>query len=109
MTDSLEVSVAVINKQLEMITAEMKEAREARKANYAAQEKQNETLIRIEHRLEKVETWVTASSPTLMEFNALKMKVIGAGILGRALWITGGILIGVAAYATGLIQKFMGH
>jgi len=105
----MDVSIAVMQEQLRSIAAGMNEAREARKAQYLQSEKQSETLMKIEHRLEKVETFVAGASPTLAEFNALKLKAQGAGTLGRWLWILAGASIGAVATVAGYFQKLWGH
>ncbi len=107
---NIEASVAVIQEQLSNIAADMKEAREARKAQYGQAEQQNITLLKIEHRLEKVESFVAGASPTLLEFNALKLKAQGAGAFGKFLWLLAGVTISAAAAVVTYYQKFFtGH
>lgn len=103
---AIEVSVAVIQEQLRQITADNAEARAARKAQYEQNERQSETLLKIEHRLEKVEVWITSSDPTITEFRTLKLQAQGAGKLGRFLWVLAGATIGAAATLVGYWQRW---
>lgn len=109
LTDDVDIRVAmgVMQEQMKTLIEDGKEARHARKNMYMSQEKRDEMLIRIEHRLEKVETFITGASPTLAEFNALKLKAQGAGILGGWLWAIAGVSIGVAATLSGVIGRIM--
>lgn len=110
MTDGnndIPVAIAVIQEQLRSLIKDSEEARHARKNTYMAQEKRDEMLIRIEHRLEKVEAFITGASPTLMEFNALKLKAQGAGVVGRWLWTLAGVTIGIVASLTGVVTHII--
>lgn len=107
-TPSLEASVAVIQEKLQTITEDMREARLARKAQYEQNERQNETLMKIDHRLEKVEMWISSSDPTIQEYRTLKLQVQGAGRVGRFLWSLAGATIGAAAAAVAYWQKWFG-
>lgn len=104
--ESIEVSVAVIQEQLRQIAADNAEARVARKAQYEQNERQSETMIRIEHRLEKLEVWATASDPTIKDVQTMQLKAQGAGWLGRWLWILAGASIGAAASMVGFWQRW---
>lgn len=109
MTDqSLEASVAVINEQLRNITEDMHEARHARKAQYEQNERQSQTLLKIDHRLEKVELWITSSDPTIQDVRNMKLQAQGAGRLGRFLWVIAGATIGAAATIVGFWNKWFG-
>lgn len=106
---NIEASVAVINEQLRRISEDNAEARQARKAQYEQNERQSETLLKIEHRLEKVETWMTNSEPSIKEFRDLRMKAQGAGWLGRWLWLLAGASIGAVAYMVSFYRNWTGH
>lgn len=101
----LKIDVGVMKEQLRAITEDMKEARHARRNAYIAQEKRDELLFKIDHRLEKVETFMAGASPTLNDFNALKLKAEGAGTLGKFIWIGAGMLIGLVASLSGMLSK----
>lgn len=101
----IRIAMGVMQEQMKTLIEDSKEARHARKNMYVSQEKRDEMLIRIEHRLEKVETFILGASPTLAEFNALKLKAQGAGAMGRIVWIAAGALIGALAGLSGWIGK----
>lgn len=105
---SLETSVAVINEKLQTITEDMREARLARKVQYEQNERQNETLIKIDQRLEKVELWISSSDPTIQEIRNLKQQAHGAGLLGRILWAMAGASIAAAAALVGFWNRLFG-
>lgn len=107
MADDVDIRVAmgVMQEQMKQLIEDSKEARHARKNVYIAQEKRDEMLIRIDHRLEKVEAFVLGASPTLAEFNSLKLKAQGAGVMGRVVWIGAGALIAILAGLSGWIGK----
>lgn len=106
--DSLRVDVAVIKNMLSNMESEMRKAHASRKAQYEATERQGATLVKIEHRLELVENFVVENRPTLQEFRDLKLKVQGAGWLGRWLYVLAGATIGVAATLVGYWNKLFG-
>lgn len=106
---TLEASVAVIQENLKTITEDMREARAARKAQYEQTERTNLTLIKIEHRLEKVETWMTASDPTIQEVVRMKFQAQGAGRLGRWVWALAMASIGAVAALVATWQRWIGH
>jgi chromosome segregation ATPase len=105
----IEVSVAVINEQLKTITEDMREARAARKAQYEQSERQNTTLTKIEHRLEKVETWITASDPTIAEYRTFRAQAQGAGTLGKWVWALAMASIGAVATLVATWQRWLGN
>lgn len=105
----LEVAFAVMQEQMRTLLEDSKEARHARKNAYMVQEAQNKILMTLEHRMEKFELFITGASPTLQEFNALKLKAEGAGILGKLLWFLSGISISAAAAVFAFTQKLWGH
>lgn len=51
-----------------------------------------------DRRMDALEQQFADASPTISEFITLKQQAIGAGRLGKALWVTGGVLIGAAYY-----------
>lgn len=106
---SIEASVAVIQEQLKRITDDNAEARQARKAQYEQNERQNATLLKIEHRLEKVETWITSSDPTIKEYREFRMQAQGAGRLGKMVWALAMASIGAVAALVATWNKWIGQ
>ena len=105
MNESVEIQLAKITIQMEMISSELVEAKERRRKQYKTQEELNYTLLSINNRLTAVEQSIAESAPTLREFVEYKHKVIGAGLMGKWLWAVGGVLIGsIAATRTFTLQ-----
>lgn len=102
----LEVAIAVIQEQMRTLLEDSKEARHARKNQYMAQEQLAKTLMAVEHRLDKFENFVTGASPTLAEFNALKLKAEGAGTLGKWLWFLAGFSISAVAAIVAFVNQY---
>jgi hypothetical protein len=103
------VSIALINAQMSQLVEDMKEARHARKNNYTVQETISNNLIKMEHRLATLEAFMTGATPTLAEFNALKLKAQGAGAFGHFLWVLAGITISSVAWVIAAYQKWFVH
>lgn len=79
-----------------MILQELRDAKESRKAQYEAIEEVKSTMNTINGRVTTVESTLTEYGPTIQEFLKIKQRVAGAGVLGKALWIAGGVLITIA-------------
>ena len=79
------------------IRANAQESRESRRRMYNHMEAADQKIEQLDARVAHVETAVTRMTPTLTEFVTIKAKVEGAGVLGRALWFVGGVLISVVA------------
>lgn len=94
MSESTEAQMARLDERLKSIFAELESARDGRKQQYESLEKLGRSLLTIEGRVVNVENSLAKASPTLDEFIVIKHKVIGAGILGKWLWVAGGSLLG---------------
>ncbi len=105
----LRIDVGIMKDQLRSIIDDQKEARHSRKNAYLAQEKRDELLFKIDHRLEKVETFMTGASPTLAQFNELQLKAQGAGAAGKWLWALAMGSIGFVAAIVATWQKWLGN
>jgi len=93
MQDSLEVKVARMDERLEGVREDMLLARDGRKQQYEMIESVHRILSKMEHRLDGVEKSLAAATPTIDEFVNIKLKVQGAGMVGKAIWVTvGGLL-----------------
>lgn len=93
MQDSMEVKVARMDEQLKAVREDMDLARESRKQQYEMIENVHRVLIKMEHRLDGVEKSLAAATPTIDEFVNIKLKVQGAGILGKWAWAIGASII----------------
>lgn len=80
-----------------MILRELQLANDSRKAQYSSIESIKGSVTSLNSRMGSVEDSLTKFAPTIEEFINIKAKVIGAGRLGKWLWIVGGVLL-TAAY-----------
>lgn len=92
--ESLEVKIARLDERLQRLLDESELAREGRKQQYEKLEQVNQTVTQLESRVKGVEDGLTKASPTIDEFVNIKMKVQGAGIVGKWVWALGGTLLG---------------
>ena len=79
-----------------MILQELRDAKESRKAQYEAIEEVKSTMNTIHGRVSVVEASLTEYGPTIQEFLKIKQQVVGAGALGKYLWVVGAALIAAA-------------
>lgn len=56
-----------------------------------------DSITRMDNRLKNVEESLAKNEPTIEEFITIKHKVVGAGILGKWVWVGAGAIIGVLA------------
>jgi len=80
-----------------MISSDLKEAKESRKSQYESTEALRGQISKMDGRVANVEQSLAAAKPTIDEFISVKNKVIGAGAIGKWLWVACGVLIGVIA------------
>ena len=94
-SDTVSFQLARIGGQQELILQEMKDAKESRKTTYSAIEEIRLSASSIESRVQVLEDSLTKFTPTIEEFTLIKQKVIGAGAVGKWLWIIGVALVGL--------------
>lgn len=93
MSESQEAQMARLDERLKSIFAELEMARDGRKQQYEVNETIKAGMAKIGDRLEGVEKSLAVQAPTIQEFITIKQKVVGAGLLGRWLWVAvGGLL-----------------
>jgi hypothetical protein len=80
-----------------MVLKELSDAREDRKQQFTAIDDIRGSVLKLDHRMTSVEEALTTIRPTIDEFIQIKNKVLGAGRLGKWLWILLIGLIGLAA------------
>lgn len=91
--ESPEVQMARIDERMKHIVQQLERAEQGRKLQYEFNESMNAGMQRIDTRLEGVEKSLAVQAPTIQEFITIKQKVVGAGLLGRWLWVgLGGLL-----------------
>lgn len=79
-----------------MILRELKAATESRKEQYALMEAIQKASYSMVTRMDLVEASLVKFEPTIEEFISMKHKVIGAGRLGKWLWIAGAFILTAA-------------
>lgn len=100
MSESPEVQIARLDERLKSIMTYM-EKEEASRATSL------QWMGTMSERLANVENALAASAPTINEFTTLKHKMIGAGILGRWVWIGAASIIGWAYGARETLVNFI--
>ena len=95
--ESTEVRIARMEEQMKFIVRDAGEASKARKTQYEATENIQRTVDDLARSVQVVTETLAGQKPTIEEFITIKHKVVGAGKLGRWLWIAGAFLLGTAA------------
>lgn len=95
MASAMEASVARLEERMQRIHEDNQDAKKSRKEMYGKLEEMN-------GRLHQVESALASAAPTIAEFVVIKHKISGAGMVGRWLWLAGGVLISSAAFIAGL-------
>lgn len=91
--ESQEVQMARIDERMKYIVQQLERAEAGRKQQYEVNESIQSSMSKIYNRLEGVEKSLAVQAPTIQEFITVKQKVVGAGLLGRWLWVAvGGLL-----------------
>jgi hypothetical protein len=93
---SLGVQLGRLAGQQDIILKELSDARDDRKQQFSTIDEIRGSVIALDGRMIKVEETLTKFSPTIEEFIQIKNKVLGAGKLGKWLWIVLVALIGLA-------------
>lgn len=95
MSEVVEVRVARLEEKMNFLVDEAKEAKAARKMQYATNEDNKAKMIEIGNSLLAVEIKLAGQAPTIEEFITIKQKVVGAGKMGKIVWAIGAFIIGV--------------
>ncbi|RUU14847.1 hypothetical protein EOD08_29685 [Mesorhizobium sp. M6A.T.Ca.TU.002.02.2.1] len=114
--ENMEVEIARLDERLKSIermltdiVASQKEAINARRRGYEAQERTEREMIGINHRLTSVEKSVEAIRPTTVELERVRDRVVFAGSLGKFLWAIGKGLLSAAAGAAAVYYAMIGR
>lgn len=104
---------ALVLQQLARIESQMESERlnsaESRRQMHLKQDDLEKRMWNVDYRMENLEKTVSTTSPFFTEFMAYKQRVIGAGMVGRALWFLGGILLSAAASAAAVYAWLASH
>jgi hypothetical protein len=96
--------------RLRSIEASQQRAEVSRKEQYENINKLVLVTEKLSDRLTDLEKKFEEVTPTLSEYSTMKTQAIGAGKLGRVLWSTGAVIMGVAVWLATFwdnIVKFM--
>lgn len=93
MSEMVEVRVARLEEQLKFLVEEAREAKASRKAQYESVEALSKAVLSLVTDVNEVKTKLAGQAPTIEEFITIKHKVVGAGKLGKWVWVTLGGLI----------------
>lgn len=95
--------VTMISGQLDSINRsiadERRDSAESRRRVYEKLEKQDDSLTRLDARVQTLETAILTMSPTVAEFVTMKTQAQTAGKLGVFVWSTGKVVIATVAGA----------
>ena len=107
MTTSLEVQLARIDERMKVIFENVAESRKASQDIYSRMDEIKDSLVVLTHRVNNVEKSLAEAAPTIEEFVTIKNKVLGAGMIGRSLWIVFGALIGMVFTARTEVNNWL--
>lgn len=79
------------------ISDERKDSATSRQRVYEKLDGVDDKLNSMDRRVEKLEVALSSINPTVAEFLTYKANVEGARMLGRFLWVTGGVILGFAS------------
>ena len=94
MSESPEVQIARLEERLKSLVLLLEKEEDNRMDMHQWMGSVDRTLAQMGGRIENVEKSLASSAPTINEFMVLKHKVVGAGVLGKALWVSSAALIG---------------
>lgn len=101
-TQSIGAAVARTQVLLERVIEDNEDAKVSRKEQYRKMDEMGANMTEMKYRLTSVESQLAVAAPTIAEFLVIKQRVIGAGALGRWLWLIGGVLLGTVSWIAGL-------
>lgn len=88
MSESVEVRVARLEEQLKFLVDAAKEAKISRKGQYESIEALRQAMTTMAGEVTEVKGKLAGQAPTIEEFITIKHKVVGAGKLGKWVWVT---------------------
>lgn len=94
MSEPIEVRVARLEENMKFLVDNAKLDRESRKTQYEALEGVTRNVAAMVTQISAIDAKLAGQAPTIEEFITIKHKVVGAGKLGRWIWVFGAALIG---------------
>ncbi|ANJ65213.1 putative tail-length tape measure protein [Erwinia phage vB_EamP_Frozen] len=97
MSDNVEIQVqmARLEERLRIISEGLIQDRESRKQQYERAESLNTTMNAMDNRVKSIEESLARNAPTIEEFITIKHRVVGAGMMGKWVWVFVGGLLGI--------------
>lgn len=92
-SESPEVQLARLEERLRTIFAHLEKDESGKQELQQAIHALNGSIAKLDSRLDTVETNLASTAPTIEEFITIKHKVVGAGIMGKWIWLIAGGLI----------------
>lgn len=93
MSETVEVRVARLEEQLKFLVEDAREAKTSRGSQYESIEALSKVVTLMATEVSDVKGKLAGQAPTIEEFITIKHKVVGAGKLGKWVWVTLGGLI----------------
>lgn len=94
----LEEKVSALTDLVKSLAEEVRAGNESRKVLYQGQEKINQDLIEVRHRMGHLQDGLDSIKPTAAEYVRLRDQAIGAGRLGTFAWRAGGVVLAGAGW-----------
>ena len=91
--ESTDIQLARMDERMKMILDKMEENHESLVRSRAWMQQVDRQLDTISSRVTGVEASLAKASPTIEDYLVFKNKVIGAGAMGRWLWVLVGFLL----------------
>lgn len=95
---SMDQYMELLLDRLRSIEASQSRAEVSRKEQYESIHQLVVVTSRLSDRLDALEKKFEEISPTLTEYTTMKTQAVGAGRLGRFLWVTGTAIMGLAVW-----------
>ncbi len=112
--ESTDVRVARMEEQLKFMITEAGEAKAARKAQYESMDELRglvtqlaQSIATMNTDVNSVRTKLDGQAPTIEEFITIKHKVVGAGKIGKWLWVAGTAVISYAFASRETLIKWL--
>lgn len=107
--ESVEVQLARVDERLRIVLEQLAKAESGRKEQYQFNERMQRTVDDMSTKVTNVENKLATAAPTIEEYITIKHKIVGAGKLGKWLWILGSGLIGYAYASREAILRWLGN
>ena len=107
MPETPEAQIAVLNERFRVIMEALRESKQEARECALSLSNVTRSIDALTTRITSVEDSLAKNAPTIEEFITIKHKVVGAGILGKWVWMALGGVIGFIFAARGYIIELM--